>query len=829
MFVSVFMSFNAQESNKLNYSKKVTISEGLAHNGVTSILKAEDGFLWIGTYEGLNKYDGYKLITYKNTVDKNILTSNRVRSLVQDSKKNLWIGTDEGLTIYKTVEEKFEKIYSNKLIDKDIKGPIIRKVFINKKKNKIYCLTDGAGVFIFDDNYKLINKLVPVLEDSKGLHFYDALELKNGNLVFTTTNGLYFLNVKNNNFRKILNNKVKLSSAIVSLNETSFFVSLTEGIGLVNYNSKNETFTLNKKMYLSERFSSFSIDSNGDFWLGTVNNGVRKVNKIANVIKFDEKHPLSKYYFNDNVDRLRISTIQTSSNNIWIGSFNEGFYQFDIKENPFKKYIKELGQKYGIASNSVTHISALNTDKVFVTATFGGLGLFNIVTEKFEKLPFNITDEQILNVSSVFVDSKKSTWLTIRDEGLYRIKKGKKNLEKITSSFFAINSLTSFRSYTEDKFGNIWVGTSTDVFKVNIDSLNQVKSIEALNDNPFFKKKNLSLARYVYADPLKNLIWIGADSDGLFRVNNNNNVALSELKVSQFFKDIAISSNFVTYVLRLPNEELWVGTEGGGICKIIEEKDNLEFIAYTEKQGLSNNVVKSMQYDNDNNLWIATNILIKNIEGTGDAAYGLVHIRSGNQMMFKNLGGIGGTTLRLEGHLDIFESKVGGADNMSNIVGRGIRGENGNAAVMLSPHYINNGIVDIRNISYVSCGFAVRIENAFATKREQALGLRNGRFDSKSVISGITASFGNTNAQLKEKHYKYLPCSLRSFLQKTPMSPDPVDHTRNFNGPSIAAVVNSANYAINFDEKTVKILKDVAGGSGRLKVAKKNNCSKKTF
>ena len=108
---------------------------------------------------------------------------------------------------------------------------------------------------------------------------------------------MYFLNVKNNNFRKILNNKVKLSSAIVSLNETSFFVSLTEGIGLVNYNSKNETFTLNKKMYLSERFSSFSIDSNGDFWLGTVNNGVRKVNKIANVIKFDEKHPLSKYYF----------------------------------------------------------------------------------------------------------------------------------------------------------------------------------------------------------------------------------------------------------------------------------------------------------------------------------------------------------------------------------------------------------------------------------------------------------------------------------------------------------------------------------------------------
>jgi len=115
--------------------KKITISEGLAHDGVTSILKDNNGFIWIGTYEGISKYDGYKLITYKNTVDKDILTSNRVRTLAKDGNNNLWIGTDEGITIYITAEEKFIKIESNTSLAKKNSEPIIRKIFLNKNKN----------------------------------------------------------------------------------------------------------------------------------------------------------------------------------------------------------------------------------------------------------------------------------------------------------------------------------------------------------------------------------------------------------------------------------------------------------------------------------------------------------------------------------------------------------------------------------------------------------------------------------------------------------------------------------------------------------------------
>ncbi|MGJ8745695.1 hybrid sensor histidine kinase/response regulator transcription factor [Polaribacter sp.] len=614
IFLLTFLStinFYSQEK-KIEYTKKITISDGLAHNGVTSVLKDSRGFLWIGTYEGINKYDGYKTVTFKNTIDTDILTSNRVRSIVEDAKNNLWIGTDQGITIYKSSQEKFIKLYSNKLIGKDNSGPIIRKVFINKKKNKIYCLTEGKGIFIFDENYTLLNNFVPVENKSNSLNFYDVLELQDENLVFTTSKGLFFFDSKENTFKKILDVNISHTSEIISLNDSLLLISLEYGLGVVCYNADKNEFTLKKQLLLEKQLNKLCVDNNGDLWLGTLNKGILKINNIKENLTCNSTKEFTVESFNDDVDRLRISSIISADNNIWVGSFNEGLYQFDIKENPFKKYNKAMGYKYGIASNTVTHISKVDSTRVFITSTFGGIALLNTATEKFEPLPFKVPKEHLLNVSSVFVDSKGNTWLKIMGVGFFRVKPGSKKLEKIESVYFD-NSLTqSFRSFTEDKNGNIWIGASHDVFKLTIDAVNAIKKIESLNENPFFTTKKISLARYIYADPLKNFIWIGVDSDGLFRVDNGKDIPIKELSIRQFVNDKnnknSISSNFVTSILRLPNNNLWVGTESGGICKVEEKNNELSFISFTEKKGLSNNVVKSILADNEHSLWISTNI-----------------------------------------------------------------------------------------------------------------------------------------------------------------------------------------------------------------------------
>ncbi|MDO6760976.1 hypothetical protein Q4566_12250 [Tamlana sp. 2_MG-2023] len=209
-----------------------------------------------------------------------------------------------------------------------------------------------------------------------------------------------------------------------------------------------------------------------------------------------------------------------------------------------------------------------------------------------------------------------------------------------------------------------------------------------------------------------------------------------------------------------------------------------------------------LEIKKEDKLFSSKNGLIKNIDGLGiaDYGYGLVQVRTGKNILFQNLSGIGGTTLRLEGHLKELRA-IGGKDNMENIIGRNIRCKKGNAALMLSPHYIYNGLVDIRDITAIGCGFAVRIDSGFANKDEKKIGLKPGYFSPESVVSNVKATFASSEAQIKPKHYKFMPCNLRSEIHKTPITPFP--HGDSYNGPSIAAVVYNPNYKINFSKKEV--------------------------
>ena len=136
------------QSKTLIPKQNLTISDGLAHNGVTSILEDSRGFLWVGTYDGLNRYDGYDLKVYKNTLDRDVLVSNRIRSLAEDDKSNIWIGTDEGISMYNYSEEKYLNVYSNKTNNKRERGPIVRDININNNSGLVVCATEGDGVLV---------------------------------------------------------------------------------------------------------------------------------------------------------------------------------------------------------------------------------------------------------------------------------------------------------------------------------------------------------------------------------------------------------------------------------------------------------------------------------------------------------------------------------------------------------------------------------------------------------------------------------------------------------------------------------------------------------
>ncbi|SDL49302.1 hybrid sensor histidine kinase/response regulator transcription factor [Kriegella aquimaris] len=615
IWIFYFFAIGFAQEKKLEYSQNLTISEGLAHNGVTSILEDARGYMWVGTYDGLNSYNGYEFKVFKNTVEKNLLVSNRVRTISEMENGELWIGTDDGITAYNYILERFTNVYANKLIGKGINGPIVRKILTDKQDDSVLCATEDNGLLLFKTDHTFIKRYVP----PKGFHdepisFLDGLALDSNNYLFSTSAGLVLFKKNKEEFLQIFENDVTASTAILQLDSNTLLATLSNGIVVFGFDKSGDTYSFEsaiKKME-TERFNSAALDKNGKLWLGTMTNGVVQIENIA-AFKKEPTYSVSSYAPESGL--LRTSCVYPSENNgCWIGTFNKGLFRFNLDANPFKKYMGGSSYDFSIHQNNVTYITALDSHRVLMTASLDRIALFNTTSAKFEPLPFNLPNDDKFNVSSAFVDSRNNIWMMLRENGgLIRVKDGQTDWENLDSyENTTLLAEGTIRSITEDKYGNIWIATANNIFKISISNANTITQVQTLDKNPYFQKNKLSLIRRIYVDPLYDFLWMGTDADGLFRLDIDNKTPLSALEVKQYISDKSVknslSSNFVSDILRLPNDELWISTERGGICKVIDSETDPKFISFSEKDGLSNNVVKSLRYDKEGNLWAATNI-----------------------------------------------------------------------------------------------------------------------------------------------------------------------------------------------------------------------------
>ncbi|MCW2119029.1 hybrid sensor histidine kinase/response regulator transcription factor [Flavobacterium sp. 7A] len=613
LFLLFFATNVMAQNDKLTYSKKISISNGLAHNGVTSIIEDSKGYIWFGTYDGLNRYDGYDFSVFKNSVDKEVLINNRIRTLAEDKKGNLWVGTDEGISIYNYTKEKFTTLFSNSLLKKGITGPIIRKVLFNDAKKIVLCITERKGILIFNEDYSFNHQYFPKFKElNANVSFFDGIALDTDNYIFSTSVGLISFNLSTKTYKKVVPASITFSKSILKLTPNKILVTLNKGIAILNYKTskKSSIFTISHFDLKNYEFVTSALDRFNNLWLGTAKEGFIRVNNASLVIN-KSKYTIAD--FNISPSLLRMSCFVPLKNSCWVGSFNKGIYKFELNENPFKHYNKSKNQAHGLTSNEVFSISPIDDNRVYVSTIQGGLSLFNTKTNQFESLPFKITTSDLNLIGASYVDSRKNLWFKIDGKGLFRVRHNATTYELVYHSKDHIFNNDAIKLIVEDANGNILVGGTDDLYKFNLDNSQNVISVEKINDNPFFKENKISLVRYIYPDPIyKNLLWIGTNADGLFRIDFSKNKLLTKAKIDRYTNDKSdkksISSSFITSILRLPNKELWLGTERGGICKVINSTTEPSFVSFSEKQGLSNNVVKSIIYDGNNSLWITTNI-----------------------------------------------------------------------------------------------------------------------------------------------------------------------------------------------------------------------------
>lgn len=616
-FSALFMAclfpvfFFAQE-NGLEYKKHLTISEGLAHNGVTAILEDSQGFLWFGTYDGLNRYDGHDLMIFKNTIESELFVSNRIRALTEDPKGNIWIGTDEGITVYDYRKSEFRNLYSNRDYNKSKKGPVVRNFTFDKKTRTMLVATETDDLLAFDSNYNFIKQYSSPYSFPTRTQFFGAKELQLGSYLYATSNGLQEFNLADGKFRNVLTEEIDFCRSVTPIGDNMFLVTQRNGIALLHYEvdgTESDYQSIRESILPQYRFNSIEIDPSGKLWLGTLNDGAIRFNSVSDFI---DKASGDFARFKPKTGLLRVSTFKTVGNtDFWMGTFDKGIYQFDTSINPFKTFDTPSELDFGVNNRHIRHVAKLDDNRFYITQNRGGVTLFNTATNQVEPNTMRLPKDYGSNISAIFVDGKKNTWMKVANKGYFFVGVKDKIPRQIdTSTMPKFEEDTPYK-FIEDKNGNIWAGCRNDVYRLKVDDSGKVSQIENLNAHSLFNKDKISLVRYAYADPQHDFIWLGTAEDGLIRIDISTDKTLVELGVEQYQNngfDKSLPSNFVSSIVRTPNGELWIGTEGGGICEVINSETTPEFISYSEKQGLSNNVVKSILVDDDENLWVATNI-----------------------------------------------------------------------------------------------------------------------------------------------------------------------------------------------------------------------------
>lgn len=571
----------------------ITIENGLPQSTVEYITQDSNGYIWIGTNDGLVRFNGYDYIIYrKDHKDSSSIIGNYILKVYEDIDKNIWVGTTDGIS-----------------------------KLSNKESNvKNYSLNDG-------------------LTD---LCVFDILELKDGSIVAATScNGLFKLNKKTDKFEPLKINGLDNSKKVYSITQDKNGDLLVAGENFLNHIKINDDSEVVTKF--TDKYDELKdieiyrlyIDKNDELWIGTTDSGVFNIDKEGNIINYrnnDDKNSLVGNFVRDiTMDSLGnvwvctnegLSKINSNSgkvisfrsnnydihslidNNIrcvfeddtgllWIGTY-KGISIFDSKSNI--QHFKVENDKYnsGLSENMITAIYEDKQGYIWVGTGESGINIIDLEGDNIEKL--SIGCNKILDI----VEHKDIMYVGTKD-GLFLLDRKSKSIIKRLDNNNGLNSNYIRRLYV-DSNDRLWIGTDKGIDLYFIQSKN-IKNINEVHSDYKFDDFRVG---DIFEDSKGN-IWVGNfGSKGIVRFSNNlkkcNNFCVEQ--------NTGLSNNTIRTILEDNKGDIWIGTSGG-INKYSYENNN--FKSYTSYDGLTNDTIYGIVEDNDF-LWMSTNAGIEKFD-----------------------------------------------------------------------------------------------------------------------------------------------------------------------------------------------------------------------
>ncbi|MFI3280906.1 MAG: response regulator [Rikenellaceae bacterium] len=578
--------------------KSLDIESGLLDNGVTSIYRDSRGYIWIGTYDGLMRYSNSVLTTYTNSLENKIFRSNRIRSICEDIHGNMWIGTDRGVTLYQYEQRKFVNLDYNKNQD-PLKGCIVRQIFNSQDGRYVYCLTERDGVLVYNSEAELIRQ---VTLDSR-LYFQSVIHISDENYLFGSNQGLILYDFVNGNIERVYkqdNYTVATPASLVRESDSTLLYGTIRGVHRLKILNRRDDvieFEFCGVPYYSNRaIKSMYRSAEGRIFIGAVSTGVYFVDKLG-----DKLNPI--------IEQRRTSALLSlPSGELWVGTFDDGAILFDQEQSNFKAFDTSYFER---SIFRTTQICPFDDENILYRHNFYELSLFNIKSGDVVPLPFELNDAEHSFLKYIHVREDGDLWFLYQSptNSWWRwLKRGERKAVRIEAPLLSQHKLGNVTAIVYDDYGSVWIAAGELLIRTKMDENHLTQSVERVNNHPIFNQY-INQFRYLYIDPkYPDRLYVATTATGLYVIDLSANTSAQELSIDHYSEsDSSISSNFISAFIRTFDGTLWIGTEQGGVCRVDESGERLEFSPYSQTQGLSNNSVKSMLCDKSGKLWVATN------------------------------------------------------------------------------------------------------------------------------------------------------------------------------------------------------------------------------
>ena len=589
---------------------RISVDKGLSQSTVFCSYQDSQGFLWFGTDDGLNKYDGYTFEIYKfDPTDIKTLSNNSVHVIFEDSKKNLFIGTDNGLNLYNPQNGSFRRFQNIPNDPASISSNIISSI-AEDKDGVVWIGTNNGLNALNTANWSfsaLFSNKANVSTLSSSV-VSSLLVDKSGTLwVGTASNGLNAFDTKTKKSTRYQNNPSDKNS--LSENEITTLASDRSGnlwIGTVNggvnvFNPASGQFAHYTTDNGLSNNSVFSIheDQEGVFWIGTLGGGLDALDRSSGKTINYKYDPLNL----ESIANNKVwSIFEDNASTLWFTTSN-GICFFNRTIGKFVTHQVSHGNG-GEDNNSIFAVSEDHDGNIWVGVLGGGLNVYSRTEEKFVNERFPSLSNPVLRFNNIFAIHEDHTgmlWIGTSD-GLIKYDRKSGAVVQYKHNPMDKSSLSNnyIRCIKEDKSGTLWIGTHGGGLNTFNPAQQKFKTYRNIPADPASLSADVVLS---ICEDNKGMMWIGTYGGGLNRFDKSSG------KFSAYHYDPndpkTISSNFIHAIFQDASGKLWIGTYGGGINLFDPATES--FSHYTENNGLPNNVVNGILSDAQGNLWISTN------------------------------------------------------------------------------------------------------------------------------------------------------------------------------------------------------------------------------